>query len=308
MLLHSPYITTIASVALLCVSCLLSCNLANSCETKLQLYRHINCHRSYPSAFIQRSYNNHQSISRCSPHSTSFQSFPCRIPTRTFKHHSTSTIVTLFSKLKESEQHSKKNGEEEVLTVPLIAELIEVSFIHACMQLSSGYVDVLKGFLAATKAAYERGVTLDDLGEEISLYDKSVRTAGRDLAPEELALRRTWLATGYATLRMVNHPAEASPPIIQEATYGKVQMIVETIVPIKLAGKPFQSIEAEEIFSAKDSISQEDRAFLMTAAKVSYMMIEVLNDEKLASRDLTDGGDTVSESSSVPGPSIPGTR
>src|SRR5210317_112346 len=42
-------------------------------------------------------------------------------------------------------------SEEKELTPSTIAEMIEVSFIQSCLQLSQGYVDVLKLFIVAVK-------------------------------------------------------------------------------------------------------------------------------------------------------------
>ena len=65
------------------------------------------------------------------------------------------------------------------LTDDNIAEMIEVTFIKACFQLATGYVDMLKLFLASTSAAYERKIALPTLIKSVNDYPAN--TAGRDL-------------------------------------------------------------------------------------------------------------------------------
>ena len=42
-----------------------------------------------------------------------------------------------------------------------VAQILEVTFVNACMQLATGYVDTLKLFIAAALTAYERGFTVN---------------------------------------------------------------------------------------------------------------------------------------------------
>ena len=89
---------------------------------------------------------------------------------------------------------------DKELTPPLIAEMLEKTFVDACMQLSSGYVDVLKLFIVAGKAAYERGLTIPQVQLEISQC--KTQTAGRPLMQEEIDLRTVWLSLVYLTLEV----------------------------------------------------------------------------------------------------------
>ena len=49
-----------------------------------------------------------------------------------------------------------------------VAQILEVTFVNACMQLATGYVDTLKLFIAAALTAYERGFTVNALNLELA--------------------------------------------------------------------------------------------------------------------------------------------
>jgi len=83
-----------------------------------------------------------------------------------------------------------------------IAEMIEVTFIKACLQLATGYVDVLKLFLAATNSAYDRKISLPDLIKSVN--DCPLNTANRDLSPQEIEVRSTWMTVSYLTLEAID--------------------------------------------------------------------------------------------------------
>jgi len=58
------------------------------------------------------------------------------------------------------QQSTAETKEEKELTPPIIAEMIEVSFLNSCLQLSQGYVDVLKLFIVAVKSGHELSISL----------------------------------------------------------------------------------------------------------------------------------------------------
>lgn len=90
----------------------------------------------------------------------------------------------------------------EELTIDKIAELIEVSFIQACMQLAQGYVDVQKLLLAAIKSGYDANIPLSDLIKEVN--ECPVNSANRDLSPEEIDVRTTSMSLVYLTLGIMD--------------------------------------------------------------------------------------------------------
>ena len=64
-----------------------------------------------------------------------------------------------------NQQQSTAETKEE-LTPEIIAEMIEVSFLNSCLQLSQGYVDVLKLFIVAVKSGHELSIPLSELHQE----------------------------------------------------------------------------------------------------------------------------------------------
>lgn len=91
----------------------------------------------------------------------------------------------------------------EDLSLPQIAELIEISFIQSCMQMAQGYVDVLKLFIVSVKAAYQRSNGYNSMDNIVRMVDTCmVNTAGRPLELEEIQLRATWI---YAVALMLDH-------------------------------------------------------------------------------------------------------
>jgi hypothetical protein len=93
----------------------------------------------------------------------------------------------------------------DTTTVDGIAEVLEVSFVHSCMQLAGGYVDILKMFIATAMASYEFGFSIADVQK--ALEDCPNQTANRPLMKEELDLREKWLCLVYLTLMDIGHPS-----------------------------------------------------------------------------------------------------
>jgi len=83
-----------------------------------------------------------------------------------------------------------------------MAEMIEVSFVQACLQLAQGYVDVQKLFLAAIKVCYDRKITLPTLIQKVQ--DCKIQSANRDLSPEEIDARTTSMSLVYLTLETID--------------------------------------------------------------------------------------------------------
>ena len=92
-----------------------------------------------------------------------------------------------------------------------VSRRFEVTFVNACMQLATGYVDTLKLFIAAALTAYERGFTVNALSLELAQCP--TQTAGRPLMQEEVELRSVWLSLVYLTLANVRHESEASESV-----------------------------------------------------------------------------------------------
>ena len=100
---------------------------------------------------------------------------------------------------------SKKEGPEKPkeLTSDTVAEMMEVVFVNACLQLAQGYVDVLKLFIVAVKAGYELDMNPSAMIESVDSIPH--QSAGRDLMPEEVRLRNTWIHVIHLVLETLKH-------------------------------------------------------------------------------------------------------
>ena len=95
------------------------------------------------------------------------------------------------------------------LTLSKVAELVEATFVRACMDAARGDVTTLKLFIASAVGGYRLGVPLPALGSAVAACEAEHSTAGRPLLPEEAELRTLWLSLVYLTLEA---EGEAAPP------------------------------------------------------------------------------------------------
>jgi hypothetical protein len=195
-----------------------------------------------------------------------------------------------------------------------IAELLECTFVHGCMQLASGYIDVLKLFVAASVAAYEFGFSICDIQKELEICSKN--TANRPLMAEEIQLRRTWLCVIYLTLNAMGHKTmtETIPnDILQE--YGTFAGRVAK------AYKQQQNIPSVEelLRSSVDSVGNDnnknvntlspmEKAILSQSLRVSTLTPVVIQEASLARGDDNgdDGNEATPRSIDPPRPPIEG--
>jgi hypothetical protein len=123
-------------------------------------------------------------------------------------------------------ERSKKKSEEE-LTVPMIADMVDGTFVKGCMELAAGYIDVLKLFIVAVQSAYVQGIPPAVLIAEIDALTKPA--AGRALMPEELRLRNTWIQVVYVMLAEINYKSSGTTIELDNEvreTYAKIAPIV----------------------------------------------------------------------------------
>jgi len=114
---------------------------------------------------------------------------------------STLPFATKLNSSKETDEASNATPLEKIeLTDDKIAEMLEVTFIKACLQLATGYVDVLKLFLASANAGYDRAITIPNLMQSVAEYQEKANTANRPLTEGEVDLRSGWLSLSYLTL------------------------------------------------------------------------------------------------------------
>lgn len=192
-----------------------------------------------------------------------------------------------------------------------LAEVLEVSFVNACLQLATGYVDVLKLFIAGCLAAYERDVAMDVLQEALEACP--TQTANRPLLAEEVELRRTWIGVVYLTLEAMEYtpPSSSTAAASSGGGGGGASSLSSTTVPhdlrtrygskIRLIGeahrngrRPSSSVlSVDEIMAHNDDkneattdLSPLERAVLMQSLRVATLTPVVLEESQEAMRDV----------------------
>ena len=183
-----------------------------------------------------------------------------------------------------------------------VAQILEVTFVNACMQLATGYVDTLKLFIAAALTAYERGFTVNALNLELAQCP--TQTAGRPLMQEEVELRTVWLSLVYLTLANVRHESEASDSVgasVPAEIRSKFQTFVYDVVNAAQGGYTLESLKLEDMLRRQGtdsaSLSAVEKAILGQSMRVVFLTLTV-RDEAAAAGDLPPPR--------RPGPSIPG--
>ena len=166
-----------------------------------------------------------------------------------------------------------------------VGRLVEVSFVKACMQLSTGYVDVLKLFIASVKAGYELDLTIPQLNLEIA--NCGVATAGRPLAADEIELRSVWISLTYLTLELVHHRpdctlGESVPPEYRQ----KFNTFVYDVVNAHKSGFTLQSLKLEELMrrdADSPPLEMIEEAIMSQSMRLVFLTLEVLKEEEEAS-------------------------
>jgi len=222
------------------------------------------------------------------------------------------------------QQSTAETKEEKELTPPIIAEMIEVSFLNSCLQLSQGYVDVLKLFIVAVKSGHELSISLSVLNQLVE--DCPVNSAGRDLMKEEKALRIEWMKVVYELLNALNPDTKVDSTTndCDEGSDKRISQVVQAMwdikkdkenEEIKTGGQQDatvaisnltveQALECSSILSElNDSISDPmDKAFFTNDIRVALMTFRVLSEEELCLEG------SAGNTNSVPRPPIPGTN
>ena len=171
------------------------------------------------------------------------------------------------------------------LTAATVAELLEVSFVRACMDVATGYVDTLKLFIVAAKGGYEIGATIPALSLALSMCE--TQTAGRPLMAEETDLRSLWTSLVYLTLETVEHPTShtielgATVPTEQREKFAP---FVRGVVERKKRGFTLQSLKLEEMMASGAVESAPARtpvetAILSQSLRLIFLTLVVLDEE-----------------------------
>ena len=255
---------------------------------------------------------------------------PQQILTRyTSAPHNSSNKVTHCSTALFGELPISERGDKKELTPEMISEMIEVSFIQSCLQLASGYIDVLKLFIVAVKAGYEAKITLDEL--EKLVEECPINSANRELMKEEKELRREWMLVVYEMLNGLKSN-DGSGQFREDqginAVQTRVYQVVSSILSIqrqlaveeeqsggeKDAKTVLASLSVSDVFSRNDALAQMneacggtmEKAFLKNDITVGLLTCKVLEEEKLCGEGSSGNSRAVSEEK-VPTPPIPGT-
>ncbi|GAX14106.1 hypothetical protein FisN_8Hh057 [Fistulifera solaris] len=166
-----------------------------------------------------------------------------------------------------------KRSDNPELTVSKIAELVDLSFVPACLQLAEGYVDVLKLMIAAVQSAYVQGIPPALLIQEINAL--TTPGAGRPLMPEEEQLRNEWIQIVYITLQTLKYKnlPHSFPTEIQE-TFGMA-------APVLIRRRQWSSEwKGQEVW---ESCSQffaptQPKALIMQSLRVLWVTLSVVEE------------------------------
>lgn len=171
-----------------------------------------------------------------------------------------------------------------------IAELLEVSFVKACMQLASGYVDILKLFIAASVAAYESGFSLPTIQKELEQCPN--QTANRQLMPEEETLRFQWLCVIYLTLSLIQHTtrgdARSLMGDIPDSLRDKYESLIGQVAEAYVTSDQSVIPSVEGPLSASKSqeqsppLTEMDQAILAQSLRVATLTPVVLHESEAA--------------------------
>jgi len=170
-----------------------------------------------------------------------------------------------------------------------VAELLEVSFVHACMQLASGYVDVLKMFIASSIGAYEAGFSIDSILEELENNKDLPNTANRPLMDEEKKLRRDWLGVIYLSLAAMDYQSPMGSTLAVDVAKDSIPDDIRERYgePVAKVGEAYkansnQVLSIEDLASDGGNLSPLENAVLMQSLKVATLTPVVVEESKEA--------------------------
>jgi hypothetical protein len=184
-----------------------------------------------------------------------------------------------------------------------IVDMIEVSFIHACLQLSQGYVDILKLFIVACKAAFERQLNVHELIHKVDNYANQ-NTAGRELAKDEVSLRTTWIQAVYLILAYIEYQQNVTTTTLGQVgckdldqdVLSRYSNVLPIIVKFFGTGKSHANVIAlAETLTQEQDLNAVDQAITTQTLRVLWYTLVVLSEEAMA------------DPSVPPRPNIPGT-
>ena len=168
-----------------------------------------------------------------------------------------------------------------------IAEIVEVTFVNACMQLRTGFVDVLKMFIAAAVAGYEFGYGIGDIQEE--LVNCKTQSANRPLMEEEVNLRYTWYCLVYLTLASLDHPSRNKQAVVESIPNKLRKDYQESVEQAVTANSKGISLSAEDLVIKQNNneepssdLSIMEKAIMSQSMRLITMTFTVLRETQEA--------------------------
>lgn len=235
-----------------------------------------------------------------------------------------------------SESNNKdvtKTDDAKELTLDTLIEMLDVSFINACLQLSKGYIDVLKLFIVSVQTAYKMNISIENIIQTLADYtDESSKAANRKLLKEEILIRTIWIYLIYLTLQSLNIPKnndtlsdndDSSASNTTSMLLNDIKKMYNEYISYIIKNWKMSSIDEKSKFSIVSDLTVDDvvqnckditstlgdtamdtmvKAMLPQNIRVIILTLVVLEEEKLCS-DNDDNNEDV-----VPSPPIPGTR
>jgi hypothetical protein len=160
------------------------------------------------------------------------------------------------------------------------------------MQLASGYVDVLKMFIAASIGAYEAGFSIDSILEELEHNKNMPNTANRPLMDEEKMLRRDWLCVIYLTLSAMEYKSPLGSSLSIDVAKKSIPKDIQKRYGdfVSKVGEAQKSdsnkvLSVEELSSGDDGnedLSTLEKAILLQSLKVATLTPVVVEESKEA--------------------------
>ena len=184
-------------------------------------------------------------------------------------------------------------GTPAPLTLSKVAELVEATFVRACMDAARGDVTTLKLFIASAVGGYRLGVPLPALGSAVAACEAEHSTAGRPLLPEEAELRTLWLSLIYLTLEA---EGEAAPPggdggdggeplaaaSVDASARDEYSPLVEEVRRKVGGGAALFDLSVDDLVGADPQRTPLRAAVLANCVRVVFLTLGVLGDERAA--------------------------
>lgn len=177
----------------------------------------------------------------------------------------------------------KEAEEEKELTPETVAEMIEVSFVNACLQLAQGFVDVLKLMIVSIKSGYELGVQPTKLIDMVDAIP--IQSAGRELMAEEIILRNTWIQVVYLTLSSLGHSSKGDSSFdIDSEVSSQYEPFVATLKEQREAGNQLEIESILKQFSGLDGDPMKT-AIASQSLRAMWLTLTVLEEEERCNTD-----------------------